>query len=93
VISDFGFRILDFRTDFPPTGNARLIGVGGTVYGGGAIFDIVGYAVLEGGGIIRANNVKGGSSREARAETSRVPGNLKDRFRYPDVTPLLGEAT
>ncbi len=32
--------------------------------GGGAIFNIVGHANIHIGGVIRANNVEGGSSRE-----------------------------
>ncbi len=35
-------------------------------HGGGAIFNIVGHSIIHVGGLIRANNVEGGSSRECR---------------------------
>ena len=39
--------------------------------GGGAIFNIVGHTNIQVGWVIQANNVEGGSSREARRESRR----------------------
>jgi len=47
--------------------------------GGGAIFDIVGISDFPVGTTLRADNVKGGSARETRADTSRQQaGTPKD---------------
>jgi hypothetical protein len=53
--------------------------------GGGAIFNIVGCTNIHVGGLIRANNVEGGSSREQRADTS-APTGRSDQV--PQVKPL-----
>jgi len=46
--------------------------VGETALSGGAIFNIVWAPFLQVGRVFRANNVKGGSSREARWETAHL---------------------
>ena len=61
-----------FSSDEIPVGGLRL-----TIRpacGGGAIFNIVGRTSIPVGRVLRANNVEGGSSREARSETDRGRG-------------------
>jgi hypothetical protein len=68
---EFGFRISDFGFSAPPGSRGGC--PTNTACGGGAIFNIVGHTDNHIGVTFRANNVEGGSSRERRSETSRVP--------------------
>jgi hypothetical protein len=55
---------------------SRTFREGGTAYGGGAIFNIVGFPNIHVGKVVRANNVEDGSSREAsqeRRELQKMP--------------------
>ena len=57
----------------------------GAACGGGAIFNIVGRTNTSVGGLLRANNVEGGSSREGFTDTSTPTGRADQT---PQVKPL-----